>query len=121
MTQFLNHLHIVLHALLDTLGLDGVALFLEEGHLFHQVVLNQSDGHVCLFLSGGKEVGGVELIFLKRGQSRHVHAVQLFYGVYLVVPEGDAQNSLRIGHCYIHRIALHAKASTLQFQVVTDI
>ena len=35
MAQLLNHLHIILHAFLDALSLDGVAEFFEEGNLFH--------------------------------------------------------------------------------------
>ena len=57
--QFLDHLHVIFHAFLDALRLDGVAHFLEESHLFHQVILNVPDGDVRLFLGGHKQVGGV--------------------------------------------------------------
>ena len=119
--QLLDHLHIVLHALLDPLRLDAVAQLLEEGYLLHQVVLDVVDGYVRLFLRGHKEVGGVELIILELRQAVEGHAVQLLDGIHLIVPERDAQHHLRIGHRYIHSVALHAEVAALQVEVVSYI
>ena len=67
MPQFLNHLHVVLHTFLNTLGFDGVAHLLKKGNLFSQVVLDVVDGDIGLFLRRHKEIGGVELIALEAG------------------------------------------------------
>ena len=120
-SQFLDHLHIILHALLDPLRLDAVAQFLEEGDLLHQVVLYVVDGVVRLFLRGHEEVGGIEFIVLELRYAVEGHAVQLFDGVHLIVPERDAQHHLRIGHRDIHRVALHAEVAALQVEVVSYI
>ena len=58
-TQFLDHLHVILHTLLDALGLDGVAHLLEESYLLDQVVLNLANGDVGLLLGSHEEVGGI--------------------------------------------------------------
>ena len=92
--QFLDHLHVVLHALLDPLRLDAVAHLLEEGNLLHQVVLDVVDGDVRLLLRGHEEVGGVEAVVLESGDAVVGHTVQFLDGVDLIVPECDAQHHL---------------------------
>ena len=67
MAQFLDHLHIVFHTLLDALRLDSIAYALEIILLFHQVVLNHSDGTFLLFLRGNEEVGRINLVDIERG------------------------------------------------------
>ena len=69
MAQFLDHLHIIFYALLNTLGLDAVALFLEESNLLYEVILNIMDGDVGLLLRGHEEIGGVEAIVLERSDA----------------------------------------------------
>ena len=54
MSEFLNHLHVIFHAFLNSVRLDVVALFLEELNLLHKVVLYVADGNVGLFLCGGE-------------------------------------------------------------------
>ena len=85
--QFFDHLHVVLNAFLDTPGLDVVAQLLEEGYLLYQIVLNVTDGDVCLFLCGHKQVGRVELVLFKDGHTLHCIGVQFLNTIYLVVPE----------------------------------
>ena len=65
--QFLDHLHIVLHTLLDALRLDSIAYALEIILLFHQVVLNHADGTFLLLLRGDEEVGRINLVDIERG------------------------------------------------------
>ena len=121
MAQFLNHLHVVFHALLDTLGLDIVAQFLEEGYLLHQVVLNMTDGDVGLLLCRHKEIGWIELVFVERGHSQHGIGIQFLNGIYLVVPECDPQNGLAIGDGNVNGVAFHTEVAAFQFYVVTDV
>ena len=121
MAQFLDHLHIIFYAFLDALGLDAVTHFLEESHLFHQIVLNLTDGNICLLLRCHKQVSRIEFILLKRYQTVHRHSIQFLQCVYLVVPKRDTQNHLTIGHCHVHRITFYTEAATFQFQVVPDV
>lgn len=67
MAQFLDHLHIVFHTFLDALRLDSIADALEIILLFHQVVLNHSDGIFLLLLRGDEEVGRINLVDIERG------------------------------------------------------
>ena len=117
--QFLNHLHVVLHALLDALCLDGVAHLVEVIHLLHQVVLNLPYGDVRLFLRCHEKVGGVELVVLKRCQAQECLAVNLLYAVYLVIPKGNTQYGLAIRHGNVYSVTLHAEVTALQVEVIT--
>ena len=119
--QLLDHLHVVLHALLDALRLDLVAHLLEEGHLLHQIVLDVVDGAVGLLLSGHKEVGGVDLIVGIAPHAIHRHGVELLDGIDLVVPEGDAQDDVVVGHKDVDGVALDAEVAALQREVVAHI
>ena len=121
MPQFLDHLHIVFHPFLDALGLDAVAQFLEVGYLLHQVVLYVMDGDIGLFLRCHKEVGRVEFILLETGQTIEGDGIHFFQRIDLVVPEGDTQHHLAVGHRNIHRVALHSEVASLQVDVVADI
>ena len=90
MSQFFNHLHVIFHAFLDALSLDTVAQLLEKGNLLHQVVLDVANSYVGLFLSRHKQVGGIELVFVKLCRAQKSDIVQFLDGVNLVVPENDA-------------------------------
>ena len=121
MAQFLDHLHIILHALFDALCLDGVAHLLEECHLLHQVVLYLTDSDVRLLLRGHKEIGGVEAILLKFRKTVEGDGINLLDGIDLVIPEGDSQHHLTISHRDIYRITLHTEVATLKIQIVPDV
>ena len=121
MPQLLDHLHIILHALLDALRLDAVAQLLEIGHLLHQVVLDLTDGDVGLLLRGHKEVGGIELVFFEACQTVEGHRIHLLEGVDLIIPEGHAQHHLTIRHRDVHGVALHTEVATLQIHVVAHV
>ena len=56
MAQFLDHLHVVLHTLLDALRLDLITQILEELHLLDEIVLNIVNGPFGLFLGGHEEI-----------------------------------------------------------------
>ena len=49
-TQFLDHLHVVLHTFLYTLCFYRVALFLKESNLLHEIVLDVVNGYSGLLL-----------------------------------------------------------------------
>ena len=77
MAQFLNHFHVILHALLDALRLDGVALLVEEVNLLHQVVLDFAYGYFGLFLGSDEEVGRIDLVFVERSEAVETDRVNL--------------------------------------------
>ena len=121
MSQFLDHFHVVLHTFLDALCFDAVTLFLEEGYLLHQVVLDLTDGDGGLFLRGHEKVGGVELVILETRQPVESHGVHFLNAVDLVVPESHTEYNLAISHCNVDGITLHTEVAALQVDIVTYI
>ena len=121
MAQLLDHLHVVFHTLFDALRLDIVAQFLKIGYLLHEVVLNMTDGDGGLLFSSHKEVGWVELVFVKGRQPIHGHGVQFLDGINLIVPEGDAQNDFVVCHGNIYRVAFDPETTAFQFYIVAHI
>ena len=119
--QLLNHFQVIFHTFLDALCLDGVAHFLKKRNLFSQIILYLMDGTTGLFGCRNKEVCRIYGIFLESLQAAHGHGVHLFYAVNLVVPPGNAQHIVRIGHGNIHCIALHREATALQIKVIPDV
>ena len=113
MAQFLDHLHIILHTLLDTGCFHLIAQILEVSYLLHQIVLNLADGDVGLFLRGHKEIGWIEPVVFKLSQSVEGHTVHLLEGIDLVVPERHPQHHLTIRHRNINGVAFYAEVSTL--------
>ena len=121
MTKFFYHLHIVLNAFFYALSLYGIAKLFEVDYLFHKVVLNLTNGNICLLLRCHKQVGRVEAIFFETSQTVECYCIHFFDGIYLVIPESDSQNYLTIGHCYVYCITLNAEVASLQIKVVTDV
>ena len=121
MAQFLDHLHVVFHAFLDALRLDGVAQVVEIVNLLRQVVLNGADGVLGLFFCRDKEIGGVDVIFPKFFQPVEGHAVHFLDAVNLFVPPCDAEDVVGVGHRDVYRVALDAEIAALQVDVVADI
>ena len=121
MTQFLYHLDVVFHTLLDALGTHGVAHLVEKVYLLQQVVLDIVDGFLLLLLSGDEEVGRVNLVILKGSHAVITHGVHLLDTVHLVVPECHAHHVIAVGHEDVHGVALHTECATLQVDVVAHV
>ena len=119
--QLLDHLHVILHALLDALGLDAIAQLLEVVDLSHQVVLYPTDGALGLLLARHKEVGRINLVLVETLQRAQGERVALLDGVDLVVPPTNAQHVVAVGHGHQHRIALDGEIASLQVDVVAHI
>ena len=94
---------------------------MEVVHLSHQVVLYLAYGQVGLLLGGHEEIGGVELVFGKASLVLQRDGVELLDAVYLIVPEGDAQHHLVVGHVDVDGVALHTEVATLQGEVVAGV
>ena len=121
MTQFLHHLHIILHTLFYALRLYRVAHFVEEVYLSCQVVLYQSYCVLGLFLRCHEQVGWIYLIVVERCQTLIRDAVQFFYRINLVIPPCYSKQIVAVSHRNVNRIALYAEASSLQFYVVAQV
>ena len=121
MAQFPYHLHIVGNALVQPLGLQLLAFLLEESHLLGQIIFDAADGLLLCIVAGHEEVGGIHLIVLEGGQAMQAHRIKLLQRLYLVAPEGDAQQAVGISQCHIHRIALDPHLSACQTHIVAHV
>ena len=119
--QFLYHLQVVLHALLDACRLEVLADGLEVVYLRHEVVLYHAHGGLLLLFGGDEEVGGVYLVLHESRRAFQRHGVQLLDGVYLVVPERHAQYRLAVCYGNVHRVALNAKFPSLHLRIVAHV
>ena len=86
MSKFLNHLHVVLHALFDALRTNMVAHRLEEVDLFKQVVLYKAYCRFGLLFRRYEQIGRINLIVGKLGNALERNAIHLLNAVYLIVP-----------------------------------
>ena len=121
MAQFLNHLHIVFHTLLDALRLDSIAYALEIILLFHQVILNHADGTFLLLLRGDEEVGRIDLVDIERGEAVVGEGIHLLNAVNLIIPPGNAQHVVAVSHVDVYGFALHSEVASLQVDVVSHV
>lgn len=121
MAQFLNHLHVVLHAFLDALRLYGIAKFGEVVNLLHKVVLYAPYRGVGLLLCSHEEVGWVYLVFVELRHAVERHCVKFLDGINLIVPKANAQHCLVVWHCDVYGVAAHTEVAALQIDVVAHI
>ena len=121
MSKLFDHLNVIFYTLFNSLSLSGIAQFVKEFNLLHQIVLYVSDGNLSLFFGSDKKIGRINLIFFKTGHPMEGHGIQFLDAVNLIVPPGDTQYIIRIGHEYIHRIAFHTEVAAFQFDVIPDV
>ena len=113
MTEFLNHLNVILHTFFDTLCLDVIPYLGEEINLLHQVILYLTNGSFGLFLRRNKEIGWVNLVSIEGSKAMEINSIHLLDRIYLIIPPRNTQDIVVISHCNIHRITLHTEVSTL--------
>ena len=105
MAQFAYHLDVIVYALVDALGFEGLSYFGKVLDLFLQVLLNLA---YCLFLcilACHEQVGGVYAVVGERCLALHGLGVELVQGFDLVVPECDAQNGVGVCEPDVNGIA----------------
>ena len=119
--QFFYHFHIIFHAFLDALRLDGVSKLVEKVNLLDKVVLNASYSRFRLLFARDKKIGRVDLIVFERGEALETDTVQFVDGVYFIVPPTDTQYVFAVGHEDVNGIAFYAEVSAFQFDVIPDV
>ena len=119
--QFANHLHIVCHALEQTLGFERLAYLLEIFHTGCQVVFDLMNGGLRLLLGGHEEVGGINAIFVEGADTLTRDWLYLLDGIDLIVPEGDAQEVVGIGEEDIDGVSLDAIFAAREADVVARV
>ena len=121
MAQFLDHLHVILHALLYALCFDRIAKVVKIVDLCREVILNHPYSLICLLLRRYEQVGRVDLVVVKRGNAVKCHGIKFLNRVDLIVPPRNAQNVVAVSHRHVYRVALDAEEAALQFHVVAHI
>ena len=117
-TQLLNHLHVIVHTLLQPLGLqvlvDAVQVVTPLIHI--PLNLQQSLAHVIL---RGEEIrGGIDHHLVEALESLATDGVKALKTFYLVVPEGDTVAEIGKGGVHVHRVALHAEAPVEELNLI---
>ena len=115
--QLLDHFEVVLHALLDALGLHRAVRTLEVLDLFAQVEVDLLHGRMDAFLRGDEEIRGVERQGVERVDALPRHGVDRLDGLHLVVEEHHAEAlvaEFAEGGHDVHRVAVHAERRRLQ-------
>ena len=120
-SQFPDHLHVIGNTLMQPLGLEHPAFLLKESHLLGQVILYLAYGLLLCLMAGHEEIGRIDLIILKRSHALQSLWFEFLDGLYLISPEGDAQNLVGIGKSHIHGITLDTHLATCQSEIVTHI
>ena len=121
MPQFLDHLHVVFHSFLNALCLNGITHLVEEINLLDEVILDSPDGMLGLLLGSDEQIGGIDLVFIKRSEAVIGNSIELLNGINLIIPPGDTQHMIAVGHEYIHRISSHTEISAFQLNVIAHI
>ena len=121
MPQFLDHLHVVFHPFLNALCLNGITHLVEEINLLDKIILDSPDGMLGLLLGSDEQIGGIDLVFIKRSEAVIGNSIEFLNGINLIIPPGDTQDMIAVGHEYIHRISFHTEIAPFQFNVVAHI
>ena len=103
------------------MGSDRVAHIFEEENLLHQIVLDETDGSGGLLLRRNEDIGRVNFVFLERVDSVEGVRIDFLDGVDLLVPPGEAQPVVAVGHGHVHGVAFDAEMAALQIDVVAYI
>ena len=113
-SHLLDHLQVVLHTLLQSLGFYGLAYLLEPCHLFHQVVLNL--GYCCdgPFPVGYEVVRRVDVHAVEGFDTGPGHRVDQADCVDLVAEEFYAHCLVRPSQEHIHGVAAYAEGAALE-------
>src|SRR5450759_796876 len=116
--DFAQHLHVVARALLQALGLQQLALLVEDLQLLLQLGLDIDDGLVQLVL-GRDEVPGRENLDVVQ-HAQHLSGQPVHFGqpVYLVAEELNAIRQVGVSRHDFQRVAAHAELAPPQFHVV---
>ena len=121
MAQLAYHLNVIFHALLETFCLQGLAYLLKIFHALHKVVLYGPYGTLLALLGGHEQVSRVDAVEIIRVYALSGEYIELFYGVYLIIPELDADGSIVICKIDIHVLTLDAETAAGQFDVITGV
>ena len=119
--QLAYHFQVIVHPLVDAFRLVVLADGAEVGHVLGQVVFYLFDGAQGAFPGGDEDAGGVDGIAVVILDGVVVHRVYGQYLVHLVAPEHYAQHHVGAGQEDVHRVALHAEVSPVQFQFVAHV
>ena len=68
-----------------------------------------------------EQVGRINLIGVKWGDSDSCDRVYLFDAVNFIPPEGDAEQVVGISQINIHRVALDPEIATVQVDIIANI
>lgn len=120
-TEFENHLDIVVDAFGQALGFERSSFAFKLIDTKTEVVPDVVDSHPYTLLAGYEDRSGVDVEFVERV---YFAAGNRFDGqefVDLVAPKDDAQCEILVSEKDVHRITLDAEITSVEFYLVTDI
>ena len=120
-THFAYHFDVVIDALVKPFGFVRFAYFVQIINLLPQVERDLVDGLVDAFAGCNENVGRVDVERVVTCECVSVGRVDGFDALYLVVPENHTQNVVGIGQKNVHRVALDAKITAIQIQLVARV
>ncbi len=112
--HLLDHLEVVFHPLLEALGLEFAAAFLEELHLPDEVVLNMGDRGDAALLGGHEVVRGIYAYLVDVLDAGAGHRIDDAQGVDLVAEELDAHGIVGAAEEHVDGVPAHAEGAALE-------
>ena len=98
-----------------------LAFFFKFSHFFCQIILYLIDCLQLAFFGGHKEIGGINLVFIKRSETYAGNRVHFFNTVNLIIPKHHAEQVVAVCQINIYRISFDTEIATIQFQIIADI
>ena len=121
MSKFAHHFHVIGYTLVQSFCFVGLANLLKIFHALRKVILNLMNGVQGALFCSHEKVGWVYFVFIKVDDAAPCVGINLFYALNVIVPECHAQHMVAVGEADVHRVALHAEHSSVQFKVVAHV
>ena len=119
--QLPHHLNVVVHPVLQPLGLEPLPHLTEILRLTEHIVLNLHDGSIHLVLRGDEDVGREDGDLGDLLDTAAGDRVEALDGVDLIVPEHDAVGDVGISRKDVERLSLDTELALGELDLVTGI
>ncbi len=120
-TDFLDHLHIICHALFKPLCLQRLALAAESFNLLAQVKLNLGHGALLARGRGDEDVGGIYLEGVMLAERTEIFGMMGRYGFDFIAPEYNPQHDFLVGEADVYRVAFNSESASFGLHFIAGV
>ncbi len=120
-SDLLDHLDVISHPFIQTLGFKLSGLTAEKFHLLAEIELYLSDSRCLTRRRGDENVGRINSEFLMIRDMHGVFGIKSLKRFDLIAPENYPEHDILIGEAYVDGVTLDSEIAALKIDLITGI